>query len=649
MSQDHYLIVDKQFEGDRPLDDLFATLFSDFELDGYTARQRLLGRGPALLAEGPKERLMAMGKLLKGHAVKHWLLVPTPPHFDPERILGLTVTDATLSFHTRQKNVVLQRGDTAVAVLADLSGRVREKSLKRLLIQSTYRGAKHIRPMNDDELIAAILRAEPVLDLYIFSPKKTLRGAVRVLPETFNITGLAEGATYRGIANFEKLFQSVEDYAGELILQPDFGLAPLAGCRLKISTDGVNRQSENFSNLTRFGWLMVDIWRAETTISAEPGPETTESPLATLHALGLTENLLADSPQPELSGRKTSTSPAKDDGLPLPPLYTGPTPFPWRRALVLGGGASLLFSASATLRGVRTVLSLVWFQGVGTGLLPAAFALGLLWGGFFFLRLKRQVENTPTSKARSMAMGMVEVHGRAVRQYALVSPMTQLPCVYYRVRKFRQNGGGTWRLAGELESGHVPFYLEDETGRVSVDPRGAAIKARTQRSGHASGMEAMFGTAGSLSSDEKWVEETIPEGTSLYVLGHASPRHHQQPSLRDRTIAALRDLKFNPQELRKYDSDGDGRISQPEWEGARAQVEKEILHQTLAEKGPAPQEGRIVIGRAPARALPFIIAETESEAHLTRNYHLFTLPLFTAGGAMALWAAFKIFTLFGIR
>ena len=69
-------------------------------------------------------------------------------------------------------------------------------------------------------------------------------------------------------------------------------------------------------------------------------------------------------------------------------------------------------------------------QAVHSGALALAGAGLAGWYGFLCLRLKRRVENTPTSRIRSLAMGMVEVKGKAIRSYALVSPMTQLPCVF---------------------------------------------------------------------------------------------------------------------------------------------------------------------------------------------------------------------------
>ncbi len=58
-----------------------------------------------------------------------------------------------------------------------------------------------------------------------------------------------------------------------------------------------------------------------------------------------------------------------------------------------------------------------------------------------------------------------------------------------------------------------------------------------------------------------------------------------------------------------------------------------MLHQSLQEKGRSlPRQDRVVITRPRQRSLPFIVAETPSEAHLTRNYALYSIPLF--GGAL---------------
>jgi len=278
-------------------------------------------------------------------------------------------------------------------------------------------------------------------------------------------------------------------------------------------------------------------------------------------------------------------------------------------------------------------------HGLAAGGVPALVALALFWSGFYFIRLKRQIEDTPTSKVRSMATGLVEVHGRACRQYALVAPMTQSACAWYRLRKYRKNNNKNWKLVKQVDSSHVPFLIDDGTGRVAVAPMGASVRARVQQTGYPGQSPLTFTRFGSgTEEDEKWVEEIIYEGTSLYVLGFARPTRRERVSLRERTLARLRQLKLDPVAMRRYDTDGDGHINEVEWQVARTDAEQESLREHLAAgQGRKRQEEHLVIGRAPQRGLPFIVAEALSEAHLSRKYGWISVPLLLGGvGAMAL-------------
>jgi hypothetical protein len=66
-------------------------------------------------------------------------------------------------------------------------------------------------------------------------------------------------------------------------------------------------------------------------------------------------------------------------------------------------------------------------------------ALGLVIGpylfyrGFRLLQRKRLILDIPRSTVRAAAMGGVEVSGKAVGPYTLVSPLSQRDCLYYRV------------------------------------------------------------------------------------------------------------------------------------------------------------------------------------------------------------------------
>lgn len=97
--------------------------------------------------------------------------------------------------------------------------------------------------------------------------------------------------------------------------------------------------------------------------------------------------------------------------------------------------------------------------------------------GFFLLQRKRLIMNTPASKIRSAAMGLVEVSGLASGPYTLTAPITGLPCYYHRtlVWQWKREGKSSAWVKEADECLHVPFYLEDETGRLLVNPQGAEL------------------------------------------------------------------------------------------------------------------------------------------------------------------------------
>jgi hypothetical protein len=97
--------------------------------------------------------------------------------------------------------------------------------------------------------------------------------------------------------------------------------------------------------------------------------------------------------------------------------------------------------------------------------------------GFRLLQRRQLILNTPASKVRSASMGMVELNGLAVGPYTLVAPITTRPCYCYRtfVWEWKQRGKNKQWVKIAAECMHVPFFLDDNTGKVLVDPRGADL------------------------------------------------------------------------------------------------------------------------------------------------------------------------------
>jgi len=103
--------------------------------------------------------------------------------------------------------------------------------------------------------------------------------------------------------------------------------------------------------------------------------------------------------------------------------------------------------------------------------------LFLFFRGFQLLKRKRWIEDTPVSKIAGAAMGPVKIFGKATGPYTLVSPLSGVDCYYYRAEASSgQRAENEETLATRAtESIFTPLFVEDETGRLMIDPRGAEL------------------------------------------------------------------------------------------------------------------------------------------------------------------------------
>jgi hypothetical protein len=659
-----HLIIRQRPSPGPELDSLLKILQAEFGLDVYTARQRLVGPALAQFGKGSPEKTGAIANLLRRHGVACWLVPPQKPLFAPDLLRGLEIHKGHVRFDCQQGAVCLERGTAVVAVLADLSGGLADKHVKRLLAQNTYRGLGALQVFSQMEMEQTIFKGQPVFDFYLLDQQGEIRQAVQVLPGRFNIDGLGGRAGISTVNNLRAIISLVAEYAGTYRVHYDFGLSQLPDCQLLRQAESPSAAVANLDSLTRYGWLVARLQgdglapaaasadeagliagvaaaaaTGQPAFGAASGQQDGVAAVAGLdQAVGEIRSALAE----ERVGSRSEASVAAGQSLPPPPEMPAqghPLRRLWTVTVTSGAALLMVLVSEGQLGMFKPILRF----GTVAGILPGLLSLGLLWGGFHFIRLKRQVENTPTSKIRSIAMGMVEVHGRARRSYALVAPMTQSPCIFYRLRKYRRQRENQWKLVREVDSRHVPFQVDDGSGRVTVDPAGAMVRAKTRQTGYPGESPLTFTAFKREYDNEKWVEEIIYEGTSLYVLGYARPLEEERTSLADRIRGKLRDLKFDRQALNRYDVDGDGRISAAEWDQARSDAEQGALREHLDEQqGRKRQEEHVVIARARQKRLPFVIAETVSEADLTRTYGLISIPLFIAGLATLVFAIYRL-------
>ncbi|MBI4393570.1 MAG: hypothetical protein HY556_07220 [Euryarchaeota archaeon] len=201
------------------------------------------------------------------------------------------------------------------------------------------------------------------------------------------------------------------------------------------------------------------------------------------------------------------------------------------------------------------------------GLVMGAGGALVFYFGFNKWRKWRLIEDTPRSKVRSMAMGLVEIQGSAEAESFLTSPFSRKPCVYYKydVQEYRKHVSrgpkGQVRTSyswDTIAAGDraTPFYAKDDTGRAYVDPAGAEVHTPLsgvylQRSGVGAAFPRILGlldawhsgreremdvsgwsltplkpgahrTWGASVGDRKYFEYLIEPGENVFVLGTAS-------------------------------------------------------------------------------------------------------------------------------
>ena len=170
--------------------------------------------------------------------------------------------------------------------------------------------------------------------------------------------------------------------------------------------------------------------------------------------------------------------------------------------------------------------------------LPRSYALLALLGagligywtsrkGFATVRVKRLIENLPTSPIDGVVYGLTEVEGTAAVREAddvLTAPLSGKPCVYYSYQEKKKDSSDDWKVVRREEK-CVPFLCRDDSGSIAVDPvdyeshrtNGAA------RAVDATNAEFIAATSESRKRGERrYWEQRIEPGESLYVLGSAT-------------------------------------------------------------------------------------------------------------------------------
>ena len=137
--------------------------------------------------------------------------------------------------------------------------------------------------------------------------------------------------------------------------------------------------------------------------------------------------------------------------------------------------------------------------------------------GFVTMRKYRIIRDTPRSKIRSMAMGIVEIHGSVEADQLIKSPFSKTDCVYYKfeILEYRKSSSSKgkkstyeWRKVSSGER-WVPFFAVDETGKALVEPDKAEFEVSFKK-GFYQKTKGIFGSFKGISNIIKTLKSWDP-------------------------------------------------------------------------------------------------------------------------------------------
>jgi len=326
--------------------------------------------------------------------------------------------------------------------------------------------------------------------------------------------------------------------------------------------------------------------------------------------------------------------------------------------------------------------------------------VALVGGGVLSLigihRLRRRwlIENIPTSKIRSAAMGLVELKGKcrafggpaipvsaamAGRQDRLPrdgtatpvpgspagadmplggqptfapflkSPVRGIPCVWCRVRVTKivqHDNRRSESVVLDHEQG-APFQLEDDTGRMLVLPAGAEVNGVqlcdvSFGGGVEPPLELMtfcdingVGWRGLFAGRFRVQEWALLLDADTYVLGELGKLGDAAARRRAGVLKRMKEMLSSPETRARLDTNKDGTLDPREWDAARREAEDAEIRRDLESPDDSPRE----VVRKPARGVFIIASGSEGDALKLCGYPWF----FIVGGISALLFGLWVF------
>jgi hypothetical protein len=252
-------------------------------------------------------------------------------------------------------------------------------------------------------------------------------------------------------------------------------------------------------------------------------------------------------------------------------------------------------------------------------------------GGFKKLRMRRKAQGLATSRARSMAMGTVELSGIASKYADLSDPIFKTPCTYFHIKVEQEQGSGKHRRWVTIfkEQSPIPFFCKDTSGRVLILPKNPDLQFPNPLVLHNNSLAIFSKPIGGLlfTTKESPKEQTsakvsylsrwsgnirvtahiLREGDPVYIIGCALPTREimvpVKPEIADvpGDISMAAQLKKDKNRMATMDTNHDGQIDVEEWEAGLASY-KNFLETKHAQETSLANEKSKKRNRAPRSA-----------------------------------------------
>jgi len=211
----------------------------------------------------------------------------------------------------------------------------------------------------------------------------------------------------------------------------------------------------------------------------------------------------------------------------------------------------------------------LWWLGLVTAGIALAGGWWLVKTGFERRKQRQLMEDTPTEKTQSLSVGPSEIKGTAVTadREPIPAPFSNDDAVLakYEIKEYRESNdddqGGSWQTSEE-DVVHTPFYLDDGTGSVLVEPHDEAtydlepedwteiyVDSAAKGPQPVRDFVQSVGDVGFPSNrpgtenDRKYRQNLIRDGEDVYVFGTVHPRENATAGATDEERLVVRKVE----------------------------------------------------------------------------------------------------------